>query len=165
MIIRLFHMKKIAFFQICLLAGLTLGFFAFTARADGMDAKPGAASSETNTAPAEAPIPLSVFDTSQPYKDPFFPNSTRKRIVAAAPAVVVSPTDASQYALKGISGVQGQEVVIINNRNAAVGERVDVTLLGGGTFWITVTKIDQHSATIIPDGQQPIVISLPKEDW
>jgi len=165
MIIRLFHMKKIALIQSGLLAGLTLGFFAFTARADGMDAKPGTASSETNTAAAQEPVPVSVFDTSQPYKDPFFPNSTRKRVQVAAPAVVINTGDASQYALKGKSGVPGQEVVIINNRNGAAGERVDVTLPNGATVWITILSISEHSAVIKPDGQQPITISLPKEDW
>ncbi len=166
MIIRLCHMKKIALFQTCLLAGLALGFFAFTARADGMDAKPGASSKfDTNLAPVEAPVPLSVFDTTPPYKDPFFPNSTRKKVIVAQTNVVINTGDASQYALKGISGVQGQEVVIINDRNAAAGERVNVTLANGAKVWITVTKIEQHSATIIPDGQQPIVISLPKSDW
>jgi hypothetical protein len=165
MIMRLFHMKKIALFQTGLLAGLTLGFFAFTARADGMDAKPGAASSGTNATPTEAPIPVSVFDTSQPYKDPFFPNSTRKRVLAAAPAVVINTGDASQYSLKGKSGVPGQEVVIINNRNGAAGERIEVTLPNGATVWITILSISEHSAIIKPDGQQPITISLPKEDW
>jgi hypothetical protein len=86
-------------------------------------------------------------------------------VQAVVTNVVINTGDPSQYALKGISGVQGQEVVIINNRNLAVGERGDVTLFNGATAWITVTKIDQHSATIIPDGQQPIIISLPKSDW
>jgi hypothetical protein len=157
-------MKKITAFQVCLLASLVLGFFAFSARADGMEAKPGATTSETNLVPAEPPVPQSVFDTTQPYRDPFFPNSTRKKVQTTA-VVVVNTGDPSQYALKGISGVLGQEVVIINNRNLAVGERGDVTLPNGATAWITVTKIEQHSATIIPDGQQPFVISLPKEDW
>ena len=165
MIIRLFHMKKIALFQTALLAGLTLGFFAFTARADGMDAKPGVASSETNAAAAQAPVPVSVFDTSQPYKDPFFPNSTRKRVQVAAPAVVINLSDPSQYQLKGKSGVAGQEVVIINNRNGAAGERIDVTLPNGATVWVTILSISEHSAIIKPDGQQPMTISLPKEDW
>jgi len=165
MIIPHFHMKKIAIIQACLLASLVLGFFAFSAQADGMEAKPDAATSETNSVAAEPAIPLSVFDTTQPYKDPFFPNSTRKKVQAVAAPVVINTGDPSQYALKGISGVQGQEVVIINNRNLAVGERGDVTLPNGATAWITVTKIEQHSATIIPDGQQQIIISLPKEDW
>jgi len=159
-------MKKISTLQLCLLASLVLGFFAFSARADGMEAKPAATTSETNAVPPEPPAPLSVFDTTQPYKDPFFPNSTRKKVQTAVTNVVISTSDPSQYALKGISGVQGQEVVIINNRNLAVGERGDVTLPSGSTVWITVLKIEQHSATILPDGQtQPIVISLPKEDW
>ena len=166
MIIQHFHMKKITAFQACLTASLIMGFFAFSARADGMEAKPGDASSKTNLVPAGSPAPLSVFDTSQPYKDPFFPNSTRKKVQVAVAAVVINTGDPSQYALKGLSGVEGQEVAIINNRNAAKGERVDVTLPGGTAVWITVLKIEQHSATILPDGEtQPLTISLPKSDW
>jgi hypothetical protein len=159
------RMKTNCPFRVCLIASLALAYFAFSAQAEGMNTKPGAASSETNLVPVERSVPLSVFDTTEPYKDPFFPNSTRKRVQTAVTNVVINTGDPTQYALKGLSGADGQRLAIINNRNAAEGERVDVTLPNGATVWITVTKIEPHSAIIIPDGQQPITISLPKEDW
>jgi hypothetical protein len=165
MINPLSRMKMNRFFQACLFASLALGTLVFTTVAGAADTRPDAALSETNLAPAELPVPQSVFDLSKPYKDPFFPNSTRKRVQEVV-VNVVNPSDPTQYKFKGVSGVEGQEVAIINNRNLAAGERGDITLLSGSTIWITVLKINQHSATILPDGQrEPIVISLPKEDW
>jgi hypothetical protein len=160
-----FSMKKIHFFQVLLPVSLAVGLFAFSSDASGADAKPDAASTETNLVPSEPPVPQSVFDLSQPYKDPFFPNSTRKRVEATV-TNIVNTSDPTQYVLKGLSGVEGQEVAIINNRNLAAGERGEITLASGVTVWIKVQKIDGHSATILPDGQrEPITISLPKEDW
>ena len=147
----------------CLIAALLLGWGAFLTSARAAESK---AASDTNDVLPEAPVPPSVFDLNKPYKDPFFPNSMRKRVQATAAPVVISTSDPSQYVLKGISGVPGQRIVIINNRNLAEGERGEVTLPGGTTVSITVLKIDQHSAMILPDGQrEPFLISLPKEDW
>jgi hypothetical protein len=166
MIIHRISMKKARIFPARLFACLALSLIAFSTKAAGVEAATGAGASPTNQAAAEAPVPKSVFDTSTPYKDPFFPNSTRKRVQAVVTNTVVNLSDPSQYALKGLSGVEGQEVAIINNRNLAAGERGEITLPGGSTIWITVLKISQHSATILPDGQrEPITVSLPKEDW
>jgi hypothetical protein len=165
MINHTFSMKKIHVFGVFLLASLALGVFAVSSVAGETGAKPDAALSDTNLVPAEPPISQSVFDLNQPYKDPFFPNSTRKRVLAAV-TNVVNTSDPTQYVLKGLSGVEGQEVAIINNRNLAAGERGEITLASGTTVWIKVEKIESHSATILPDGQRdPITISLPKEDW
>jgi hypothetical protein len=151
--------------QFLSLAALALAVSVAAIDVRGMDTKPKSALAELDLVPAETPAPKSVFDLSQPYKDPFFPNSTRLRVKTVT-AVVVNTSDPSQYSLKGISGVPGQEVVIINNRNAAAGETVDVTLPSGTIVRIQVIKIDQHSATILPEGQRdPFPIYLPKEDW
>jgi hypothetical protein len=164
MITPIFSMKK-SLIPAFSLAALALGLCAISMTAGGMDAKPRSAASETDLMPAETAPPKSVFDLSQPYKDPFFPNSTRHHVQAAT-TQVVSNYDPSQYRLKGISGAPGQEVVIINNGVAAAGETVNVTLPSGAIVAVKVQKIEQHSVTILPEGQrEQFTIYLPKEDW
>jgi hypothetical protein len=165
MISRIFSMKQNHLVQVVSLAALALGLCAVSMDAGGMDAKPKPALPDAGLTPAEADVPKSVFDLTQPYKDPFFPNSTRKRVQAST-NVVVNTYDPTQYMLKGISGVPGQEVIIINNRNAEAGETVDVTLVSGTTVRVKVVKIEPHTAYILPEGQHdPFPIYLPKEDW
>jgi hypothetical protein len=138
--------------------------FAFANTAKGIDSLPQGAQTDTNLMPAEPPTPKSVFDIDHPYKDPFFPNSTRQRFKIAS-TNVTTEISAALFALKGLSGVPGQELAIINNRNLAAGERGEVSLPTGGTVWITVIKIDHYSVTLLPDGQrQTITLSLPKDD-
>jgi hypothetical protein len=163
MISLIFSMKRRPLVHLLSLAALALGM-CMVSIAAGMDGTPKAAPSETDGAPTNAAPPKSIFDLSQPYKDPFFPNSTRHRVQAAT-NVVVNTWDPTQYALKGISGVPGQEVVIINNRNAEAGETVDVTLASGSVVRIKVVKIEQYAAWILPEGQHdPFPIYLPKDD-
>ncbi len=165
MISRILSTKQNHLIQVVSLAALALGLCAVSMDAGGMDAKPKPNLPDANLVPADEAVPKSVFDLTQPYKDPFFPNSTRKRIQAST-NVVVNTYDPSQYSLKGISGVPGQEVVIINNRNAAAGETVDVTLSSGTIVRVKVVSIGPHTATILPEGQRdPFPIYLPKEDW
>jgi hypothetical protein len=157
-------MKKHHIFQTCLLALLVMGLMTVARDARGTAQKADTDAAETNLVPAELPAPQSVFDISRPYKDPFFPNSNRRRnpvVTTNAPAVL----SAAEFVLKGLSGVPGQEVAIINNRNLATGERGEVTLSSAATVWITVTRIDHYSVTFLADGQhEPITISLPKDD-
>lgn len=165
MISRIFSMKHNHLVRAISLAALALGLCAVSMDAGGMDAKPKPNLPDPGLVPTDAAVPKSVFDLTQPYKDPFFPNSTRKRIQAST-NVVVNTCDPSQYSLKGISGVAGQEVVIINNRNAAAGETIDVTLPAGSIVRVKVVKIEPHTAFILPEGQRdPFPIYLPKEDW
>ncbi len=158
-------MKKLHIFQAFLLASLGLGLFAFAPRAQAEVAKAGSALSDTNLVPADPPAPQSVFDLSRPYKDPFFPSSTRSRRNAVVSTNVSAAFSVEQFVLKGLSGVPGQEVAIINNRNLAAGEKGEVTLPSGATVWIKVIRIDHYSVTILPDGsREPLTVSLPKDD-
>jgi hypothetical protein len=165
MIIRLPSMKRFHLAQAFVLAAMALCLFALSTTAGGADAKARPELPDGDAMPAETPAPKSVFDLTLAYKDPFFPNSTRHRVQVAT-NVVINTCDPKQYTLKGISGVPGQEVVIINDKNAAAGESIDVMLQSGTRVMIKVISIAQHSATILPEGQhEPVTISLPKEDW
>jgi hypothetical protein len=158
-------MNKLHVFQTCLLASLVMGLLAFARHAHGEVAKANCALSETNLVPADPPAPQSVFDLSRPYKDPFFPNSTRSKRTAIVSTNIAAAFSVDEFVLKGISGVPGSLLAIINNRNLAAGERGQVTLPSGANVWITVVAVYQYSAVIIPDGARvPLTISLPKDD-
>ena len=123
--------------------------------------KKGAATTTSNA--WDVPIPQSIFCmTNGPVKDPFFPNSVRlipKETTNSAP-VAVSVTE---FPLKGISGIAGQRLVLVCNRNVAKGESGDVKTAFGRTIHIKVLDIKETSAIILVDGQnEPFEIFLPK---
>jgi hypothetical protein len=93
------------------------------------------AGSPTNAAPRVPAAPAlvrSVFvDDPLVGKDPFFPNSTRRQ--AAAPQISLTTNAVPQssalfdkLALKGISGVKGQRLALINSSTVGEGEKADV---------------------------------------
>jgi hypothetical protein len=134
-----------------LLAGLALALLFLTeARAE--PGKPAGAASATNSPGIDTPIPKSVFNpTNGIVRNPFFPDSLMRPVPdpvvpAAAPALVIS---ANSFHLKMISGLPGQEVVLINNQNMAVGDAPqEVTLDTGEKKWVKVMKVTQTSAFI-----------------
>lgn len=157
-------MKKTLFIQACLIGLIALGLDVFSTAARGADRKTNIVLSATNAVPQEAPAPKAEFSLAEPYKDPFFPNSMRHHVQLAtnnvAPVMSVA-----QFKVRGFSGLPGQEVVLINNRNFATGEHNEVTLPNGTIVGITVLKIEGYNVTILPDGQrETLLISLPKDD-
>jgi hypothetical protein len=144
---------------------LTLGALVLPIAAYAADHKPNSVTSSNDLVPPAPPAPVSVFDYSDSCKDPFFPNSTRHRAIVVATAPVVSPISVSSFVIKALTGVPGQEIVMINNKNLAVGERGEVSLPMGGTAWITVQKVEHYSVWILPDGfRDPLIVTLPKDD-
>jgi hypothetical protein len=89
------------------------------------------ASEKANAKIGHAIIPQSVFfDKHDSGRDPFFPNSVRRREVIARvlPTNNVPPmsTILGKLSLKGISGTRGQPLALINNSTIAEGELAEV---------------------------------------
>lgn len=106
--------------------------------------------------------PSSVFTIAGPIKDPFFPLSTRTNFVPVTTNTVAPSFSPTTLVLKGLSGVAGQRLALINNRNFAEGESDEVTT-SAGKKKVTVLKINEFSVLIRVDGiPEPFEISLPK---
>jgi hypothetical protein len=63
-------------------------------------------------------------------KDPFFPKSTRRVPQVVQPTIASSPVSAfpqiaNAIALKGISGLPGKRLAMLNNRTIEVGEQAE----------------------------------------
>jgi hypothetical protein len=76
-------------------------------------------------------VPQSTFvDKQDAGKDPFFPNSARRRetIARVVPTNNVPQMSAllSKLSLKGISGIKGQPLALINNSTIAEGELAEI---------------------------------------
>lgn len=91
------------------------------------------AENQTNALAKFAPtvVVKSVFVAdAQAGKDPFFPNSTRGRhIIQPTLATNVQPQQSlvlGQLALKGISGVKGQRLALINSSTVGIGELAEI---------------------------------------
>jgi hypothetical protein len=124
------------------------------------DKKPVASAAISNA--WDAPVPQSRFVMDNGVKDPFFPNS-RRLIPKETTNAVVQVVSDKEFPLKGISGIAGQRLVLICNRNFAEGEAGDVKTQLGRTVHIKVTKIKETSALILVDGQnEPFEVFLPK---
>ena len=90
-------------------------------------------------------------------KDPFFPNSTRGRAVIEQ----ITPTTTnsapqqpsfvlSQLALKGISGLKGQRLALINSATVGIGELAEIRC-GQQTVKIRCLEIRDRSVLIALD--------------
>ncbi len=88
-------------------------------------------------------------------KDPFFPNSTRGRAVIEQ----ITPTNPapqqpsfvlSQLALKGISGLKGQRLALINSATVGIGELAEIRF-GQQTVKIRCLEIRDRSVLIALD--------------
>ena len=99
----------------------------------------------------------SVFvDDPRVGKDPFFPNSARRQaaVVEVASVNRVAPPSSELFnklTLKGISGVRGQRLALINSSTLAVGERADVRA-GSQFIKIRCREIRDSSVLIELDG-------------
>ena len=105
----------------------------------------------TNSAPAELPVPESIFNlAAQTTKDPFFPLSTRQPAGVtnnAAPAFSVS-----EFVLKGLSGSAHNRLALINNRTFAVGDTNTITT-PSGKINVRCMKIKENSVILRADPQ------------
>jgi hypothetical protein len=104
----------------------------------------------------EQPIPRSIFNlpaNPQEGRDPFFPNSLRPYVTAAANAPVRQTRDLSALVLQGISGPPDQRLVIINGVTFAVGDEAEVRT-PQGRIHIRCLEIKDKSALIEADGQR-----------
>lgn len=146
--------------------GLALAGFLSTECFAGPAEAVSKAASTTNSANVELAIPKSVFNpTNGIVRNPFFPDSVvHPGPVVPLPAPVAPTLTAASFKLKGISGLPGQEVVLINNRNLAVGDApVEVTLETNEKKWVKLLKVNQNSAVIQVVGMnQTFEIFLPQ---
>lgn len=99
-----------------------------------------------------APVPKSVFvDDPEKGKDPFFPLSGRRTYVAPRP-VVQSPTATEPSVLfkllqlKGISGVKGEPLAIINGSTISEREVADIRC---GARIVRVRCLEIRSSSVI----------------
>jgi hypothetical protein len=130
---------------------LTVAAGARGANATNVTGKAGAV---TNAAPAELPVPKSVFDlTAVPSKDPFFPLSVRQPVPTATNTLAFS---ASSFLLKGLSGSSGRRLALINNRTLADGETTEITT-AAGKVKIHCVQIKESSVIIRADNQSETI--------
>lgn len=111
------------------------------------------------TAPA---IPKSVFmDQPQAGKDPFFPNSTRRMVVAARVVATnagpSTPTFSpfSLLTLKGISGTKALPLALINGTTVAQGEAAEIRS-GAQFIKVKCLEVRESSVLLELDGSKEI---------
>jgi len=144
--------------------GVAAGFLglaqALPAAAPAKTSSPAA----TNAPATEVVLARSEFNEKLPQgKDPFFPRSTRRMtVVASSTSTVQRPAfDASQFALKGISGSAARRLAIINDRTFAAGEDQEVTTRTGKML-IRCQEIREKSVLILfGNPPQPLELRLP----
>ena len=117
----------------------------------------------TNTAPAFAPIPPSLFvmpTRPQEGRDPFFPHSTRPYGTGVILETNQAPVAAApvELRLKGFSGPTDHRLAIINNQTFAVGEVGEVSTTTG-RLRIRCVKINDDSV-VIQVGNETRVLRL-----
>jgi hypothetical protein len=102
--------------------------------------------------------PKSVFE-DEPDKgiDPFFPTSTRRsESMTRGPATNSAPQSSSLFnllQLKGISGVRGERLAIINGYTVAVGEVTEIRCGGGRqVLKVRCREIRDESVVLELDG-------------
>ena len=127
----------------------------------GAHSSTNSATSGTNAAPVELPIPSAMFDvTNKPTHDPFFPLSLRQPVpdaTNAAPAF-----SAAAFTLKGLSGAAGSRLALINNRTIAPGENAEITT-PSGKIKVYCVEIKESSVVIRAESQaDPVEIFLRK---
>jgi hypothetical protein len=139
-------LKIAAILPVLMMAGICSAEIAVTntpAAPAADKAKPAAQS--TNDAPAELPIPLSVFEGGKGSKDPFYPLSTR--MASQQVTTNVATISASSFKLGGLSGFGKKRLALINNRTLAEGEDGEVTT-ATGTTKIRLIAIKEESVIV-----------------
>ena len=105
------------------------------------------------------PVPKSVFmDEPDKGKDPFFPTSTRRS--ESLPRVVASSTNSAPETstlfnllqLKGISGLRGERLAIINGSTIAVGEVAEIRCGARQILKVRCREIRDDSVVLELDG-------------
>jgi hypothetical protein len=113
-----------------------------------------ATASETPKTPAANLLPVrSVFaipTNVREGRDPFFPESTR---VFEAVAAATKTVEITALTVKGISGLPGHRLVIINNHTFGIGDEGDV-LTPTGRVHIRCVEIRPDAVTIEINGQR-----------
>ncbi len=117
-------------------------------------------SSEKLISKTEPVVPKSVFvDDARNGKDPFFPSSTRRLETLPQLAVTnqVAPINVllDQLFLKGISGIKGQPLALINGSTLALGEAAEIKC-GGRSIKVRCREIREASVVIELDGSHEI---------
>lgn len=112
------------------------GMAVFAATTNGPAAQPGAPAvksatptATTNAAPAEAPIPQSVFSVPRSRGDgvdPFYPRSTRLDLTPAPISSTNKAPVVGELVIKGFSGTPAQPLVILNDRTFGVDDEKEV---------------------------------------
>jgi hypothetical protein len=114
----------------------------------------------TNSAPAQAGAPKSVFNIpTSPQdtgKDPFFPQSTRLRSKPVVASATNVPLPMVALELKGISGALDRRLAIINDRTFSLDEEGEVPT-DTGRVRIRVTDIKSDSVVVVVNGQQRVL--------
>jgi hypothetical protein len=115
-----------------------------------------ARASDKSLPQASPVVPKSVFvDNVNIGKDPFFPNSTRRTESIPRVAVTneVAPVNLlfDQLVLKGISGIKGQPLALINSSTVAPGEAAEIRV-GGRSIKLRCREIRERSVLIELDG-------------
>jgi hypothetical protein len=113
----------------CLAAWLCLALTASTAWSENHPpAKPAGSPPAASTAPAEQPIPQSVFivpPSPKEGKDPFYPKSLR--VYGTMVSKAAQPAAATgDLRLNGFSGPPDRRLAIINNRTFETSEEAEV---------------------------------------
>ena len=111
---------------------------------------------EAASTPLGVPLPQSVF-VNDPLvgKDPFFPESQRRRPPVVAKVVQQVPADSNRAAylvLKGVSGPSAKRIALINNMTFVAGEEGQVRT-SAGMLKIRCVEVQEKSATVIIDGE------------
>jgi hypothetical protein len=109
----------------------------------------------TNAEPAEQPVPVSAFDvSSNPTKDPFFPNTGRLPIpdksTKTAPGV-----SSRSFQLMALSGYDKERLAMINHRTLAVGEAMEVPSLSGTGTKVTIRLMQIKETSVVIRVIQP----------
>jgi hypothetical protein len=127
-------------------------------------------SAETNAPPNEISIPKSVFVANDlSGKDPFFPNSSRRRPVTPVtnPNTNQPPPKLTYNQMLSLSGVTvgATSIATINGLTFAEGDEQEVKVLGGDKITIKVIKIEAKAVQVrVPGEPNPVVLVLPGKE-
>jgi hypothetical protein len=116
----------------------------------------GSATLATAPSPTPAVCPKAIFaDDALGGKDPFFPDSQRRRPqVQIAPVNTGTPSSGAWglLQLKGISRDKDRKLALINNATLAEGEKAPVRLNNGQSIMIQCLEIRERAVLISIEG-------------
>lgn len=135
-----------------------LGRAAANAASAGKTNAPAAkAATEAATpAPAETPIPRSVFvipKSAKEGRDPFFPNSTRLFGEVTTKTNTTAPVTKVDLVLKALAVSAEQRLATINTRTFEVGEEAEIQT-GAGRVRVRCLEIHEDSVVIEVGGER-----------